>query len=96
MYAAGGEPNTADDTLYAMVQCTRDLSPDDCNKCLEAAIKDVSSECYASGGARLLSSSCYLRYELYAFYEGPKESSVSTKKEGGGGRKIWMIVVLTI
>ncbi|KAK6283622.1 hypothetical protein POUND7_002574 [Theobroma cacao] len=96
MYAAGGEPYTGDDTLYAMVQCTRDLSPDNCSKCLEAAIKDVSSECYASRGARLLSRSCYLRYELYAFYEGAEDSSVSTKKEGGGGRKIWMIVVLTI
>ncbi|XP_021293805.1 cysteine-rich receptor-like protein kinase 10 isoform X1 [Herrania umbratica] len=96
MYAAGGEPYTADDTLYAMVQCTRDLSPDDCNECLEAAIKDVSSECYASRGARLLSRSCYLRYELYAFYDGAKDSSVSTKKKGGGGKKIWMIAVLTI
>ncbi|KAK6264915.1 hypothetical protein SCA6_020349 [Theobroma cacao] len=96
MYAAGGEPYTADDTLYAMVQCTRDLSPDDCNECLEAAIKDVSSECYASRGARLLSRSCYLRYELYAFYDGAKEPSVSTEKKGGGGRKIWMTVVLTI
>ncbi|KAK6264912.1 hypothetical protein SCA6_020346 [Theobroma cacao] len=96
MYAAGGEPYTGDDTLYAMVQCTRDLSPDNCSKCLEAAIKDVSSECYASRGARLLSRSCYLRYELYAFYEGAEDSSVSTKKEGGGGRKTWMIVVLTI
>ncbi|XP_022716051.1 cysteine-rich receptor-like protein kinase 10 [Durio zibethinus] len=99
MYATGEEPFATDDIVYALVQCTLDLSPDDCNKCLEAAIKDVSSICYGSRGARLLSRSCYLRYELYAFYEGANESSVPAKNQptsAGGGRKIWVIVVLTI
>ncbi|GMJ14609.1 cysteine-rich RLK (RECEPTOR-like protein kinase) 10 [Hibiscus trionum] len=103
MYATGDEPYTVGNTLYALVQCTLDLSPDECNECLEAAIKDVSSQCYGSRGARLLSRSCYLRYELYAFYEGANESSVSpqiqptsTTRGGGNGKKIWLIVVLTI
>ncbi|KAK8575363.1 hypothetical protein V6N12_063038 [Hibiscus sabdariffa] len=103
MYATGDEPYTVDNTLYALVQCTLDLSPNECNQCLEAAIKDVSSQCYGSRGARLLSRSCYLRYELYAFYEGANASSVSpqiqptsTTREGGNGKKIWLIVVLTI
>ncbi|PPD99725.1 hypothetical protein GOBAR_DD03241 [Gossypium barbadense] len=100
-YATGDEPYTIDDTLYALVQCTLDLSPDECNKCLEAAIKDVASQCYGSRGARLLSRSCYLRYELYAFYEGANETSASPKtqpttRSGGSGRKIWVIIVLTI
>ncbi|OMO76730.1 hypothetical protein CCACVL1_15477, partial [Corchorus capsularis] len=102
MYATGNQTFTitTTETLYALVQCTLDLSPDNCNNCLEAAIKDVSSQCYGSRGARLLSRSCYLRYELYAFYEGANESSVFTPnqviKGGGGGKKIWLIVVLTI
>ncbi|OMO64903.1 hypothetical protein COLO4_31716 [Corchorus olitorius] len=101
MYAIGNQTFTitTTETLYALVQCTLDLSPNDCNNCLEAAIKDVSSQCYGSRGARLLSRSCYLRYELYAFYEGANESSVSTPNQvikGGSGKKIWLIVVLTI
>ena len=56
-------------TLYAVAQCTGDLSPYYCKKCLDAAIANVSSCCSSSIGARILSKSCYLRYETYKFYE---------------------------
>ncbi|KAJ4840529.1 hypothetical protein Tsubulata_027341 [Turnera subulata] len=71
-YATGQTP-FSDDTLYALVQCTADLSPDDCSTCLDVAMANISSWHYFSRGARLLSPSCYLRYELYAFYEGATE-----------------------
>ncbi|KAF5943356.1 hypothetical protein HYC85_017433 [Camellia sinensis] len=70
MYATGAVNFTDTKTIYALVQCTTDLSPDDCNTCLEIAIVNTSSCCSDSHGARLLSPSCYLRYEFYAFYEG--------------------------
>ncbi|OMO64904.1 hypothetical protein COLO4_31717 [Corchorus olitorius] len=72
--------------MYALVHCTLDSSPDDCNKCLEAAIKDVTNGCN------------YLHYELNASNQA-NESSVSANnqgKRGGGGSKIWMIVFLTV
>ncbi|XP_056171982.1 cysteine-rich receptor-like protein kinase 15 isoform X2 [Syzygium oleosum] len=75
-------------TLYALVQCTQDLTVDDCRKCLQEAIRHVKDCCNFSLGARVLSPSCYLRYELYNFYE-PKEPE---KKSG----KKWLIKVLTI
>ncbi|KAF8011821.1 hypothetical protein BT93_I0074 [Corymbia citriodora subsp. variegata] len=75
-------------TLYALVQCTEDLTADDCQKCLQEAIRDVRGCCYFSLGARVLSPSCYLRYELYDFYR-PTEP---VKKSG---KKRW-IKVLTI
>ncbi|CAL5408458.1 unnamed protein product [Camellia sinensis] len=70
MYATGAVTFTDTKTIYALVQCTTDLSLDDCNTCLEIAIANTSSCCSESRGARLLSPSCYLRYEFYAFYEG--------------------------
>ncbi|CAL5410926.1 unnamed protein product [Camellia sinensis] len=70
MYATGAVNFTDTETIYALVQCTIDLSPDDCNTCLEIAIENTSSCCSESRGTRLLSPSCCFRYEFYAFYEG--------------------------
>ncbi|KAL6282129.1 hypothetical protein ACE6H2_013058 [Prunus campanulata] len=99
MYATRDVP-FEDKVVYALVQCTTDLSGDDCGQCLQKAIKDVLREFYFSVGARLLSRSCYVRYELYAFYDGATEASISSNpnnnKGDGRGRKIWMITILTI
>jgi site-specific DNA-adenine methylase len=78
MYATGEVP-FQDKTIYALVQCTRDLSADGCNSCLQRAITDVLTCCYFSVGARLPSRSCFLRYELYNFYGAPS----STNGQGG-------------
>ncbi|GLT69655.1 hypothetical protein SLA2020_417900 [Shorea laevis] len=83
MYATGEVP-FQDKTIYALVQCTRDLSADGCNSCLQRAITDVLTCCYFSVGARLPSRSCFLRYELYNFYGAPlqlmgKEEEVEVK-----------------
>lgn len=97
MYATGEVPFTNSDTLYALVQCTKDLSADDCDACLNKAIADILSCCYFSRGARLLSRSCYLRYELYAFYNGDTEASVSVGNQASGKsnqRRMWMIIIL--
>ncbi|XP_038688641.1 cysteine-rich receptor-like protein kinase 10, partial [Tripterygium wilfordii] len=88
--------NTSTSNSYL---CTGDLSADDCSACLQAAIKDIPSCCYASRGARVLSRSCYLRYELYAFYEGQTENSAPDPNKGkrtGSQRKILVTVSLSI
>ncbi|KAJ6999590.1 hypothetical protein NC653_010344 [Populus alba x Populus x berolinensis] len=85
MYATGDEPFTGSDSVFSLVQCSTDLSPNDCYTCLEVAIKNVTTCCYFSRGARIFSRSCYLRYELYAFYDGATESSQRTVT--GKGKK---------
>lgn len=55
-------------TLYALVQCTRDLSQLDCAQCLAIAIANFENFCDNKKGCRVLYSSCYVRYELYPFY----------------------------
>lgn len=60
-------PFAGDKPIYALGQCTKDLSPDDCKTCLETAISNISSCCYVYRGARIFSRSCYLRYEFYDF-----------------------------
>ncbi|XP_059635984.1 cysteine-rich repeat secretory protein 38-like [Cornus florida] len=79
MYATGEVNFTDTDTIYALVQCTTELSQDNCSTCLETAITNLSSCCPFARGARLLSRSCFLRYEFYAFYEGATEFPNSTR-----------------
>ena len=55
-------------TLYCMTQCTPDLSPQDCRRCLSGVIGDLSWCCPGSQGGRVLYPSCNFRYELYPFY----------------------------
>lgn len=56
---------------YGVVQCTRDISKDDCRKCLLTLTNDIPNCCQGKRGWRILSPSCYLRYEDYLFYEEP-------------------------
>ncbi|XP_062081022.1 cysteine-rich repeat secretory protein 55-like [Humulus lupulus] len=55
-------------TLYALVQCTRDLSQIDCAQCLALAVENFDHFCDNKKGCRVLYSSCYVRYELYPFF----------------------------
>ncbi|XP_047147737.1 cysteine-rich receptor-like protein kinase 10 [Vigna umbellata] len=98
MYATGDVP-FGDQTIFALVQCTRDLAANDCNSCLQSAIGDIPSCCYASIGARVLSRSCYLRYEFYAFYNGvtgPTDSSNGKKESKNKSSKTWMIAGIAV
>jgi hypothetical protein len=101
MYATRDEPFTDSDSLFSLVQCSTDLSPNDCYTCLEVAVKNVTTCCYFSRGARVLSRSCYLRYELYDFYDGATESSQSPVTGKGTNllidqlrRKKWLYVAV--
>ncbi|XP_021719614.1 cysteine-rich receptor-like protein kinase 10 isoform X2 [Chenopodium quinoa] len=53
-------------TLYTMEQCTPDLTPNDCSRCLAKAIGLLET----MRGARILLPSCHVRYETYTFYIG--------------------------
>ncbi|CAK7349425.1 unnamed protein product [Dovyalis caffra] len=63
-------------TLYALVQCTRDLASVDCAQCLAIAVRNFPNFCNNRKGCRVLYSSCYVRYELYPFFY-PLDSSNS-------------------
>ncbi|KAE8037804.1 hypothetical protein FH972_010361 [Carpinus fangiana] len=55
-------------TVYALVQCTRDLAPLDCAQCLAIAVGNFDTFCSNRKGCRVLYSSCYVRYEIYPFF----------------------------
>nr|XP_043636529.1 cysteine-rich repeat secretory protein 55 [Erigeron canadensis] len=55
-------------TLYALSQCTQDLSPLLCRQCLAIAVENFGTICENRKGCRVIYSSCYVRYELYPFF----------------------------
>ncbi|CAH8275625.1 unnamed protein product [Arabidopsis lyrata] len=63
---------TALQTLYGLVQCTPDLSRQDCMRCLTSSINRMP---LSRIGARQFWPSCNSRYELYAFYN---ETAIET------------------
>ncbi|XP_057442354.1 cysteine-rich receptor-like protein kinase 10 [Lotus japonicus] len=68
-YATGNvsSPNLPD--LYGLVQCTPDLSSQQCDSCLIGAIGEIPSCCERKLGGRVIRPSCNMRYEGSLFYE---------------------------
>ncbi|RHN82103.1 putative Gnk2-like domain-containing protein [Medicago truncatula] len=67
-------------TLYFQAQCTPDLSPKDCRKCLNITITGVLKTCKLSNAmvANSETYSCYIRYDVYPFY---RPSNAPTPQE---------------
>ncbi|KAK7380207.1 hypothetical protein VNO78_32705 [Psophocarpus tetragonolobus] len=55
-------------SLYCLSQCTPNLSPHDCTRCLHDIIGELPSCCNGKIGGRYLNPSCNIRYEMYPFF----------------------------
>ncbi|KAH7533016.1 hypothetical protein FEM48_Zijuj04G0084900 [Ziziphus jujuba var. spinosa] len=67
-FASGTATYKDADKIYAMVQCTRDLTEKGCLTCLEDVIGYITQYCDGSTGCRIYSESCLFRYESYSFF----------------------------
>ncbi|XVF27806.1 hypothetical protein REPUB_Repub14bG0140500 [Reevesia pubescens] len=68
-YAADNQSVSTHLKLYALVQCTPDLSSGECNDCLAAAYEGIRNCCIANVGCRILRPSCNLRFESFSFFD---------------------------
>lgn len=55
--------------IYALAQCTRDLSTEGCSMCLQQ-IRESYKDYVVRVGGRVLGQSCNFRYEAYPFFAG--------------------------
>ncbi|KAI9385174.1 hypothetical protein POPTR_011G030300v4 [Populus trichocarpa] len=60
--------------IYALVQCTPDLSASECRDCLYNASGLIPQCCDARQGGRVIYPSCNFRYEIDRFYDPPTNS----------------------
>ncbi|XP_038981805.1 cysteine-rich receptor-like protein kinase 6 [Phoenix dactylifera] len=56
--------------IYGLVQCTRDLSPSQCQQCLQDILDPRPTQLQGKEGGRVLTPSCNFRYEIYKFFDG--------------------------
>ncbi|KAG5413728.1 hypothetical protein IGI04_001295 [Brassica rapa subsp. trilocularis] len=81
-------------TFYRLVQCTPDLTSQDCLSCLNLTINLLPT---GNIGGRIIVPSCSSRYELYPFYN---ESNIGTPQpqpgEDGNSTVIVIAVVVPI
>ncbi|KAJ0827397.1 putative Gnk2-like domain-containing protein [Helianthus annuus] len=54
-------------TIYGLVQCTPDLSEQQCSNCLESIINRIVEYLDGKQGGRILLPGCNFRYEIYRF-----------------------------
>ncbi|PRQ54383.1 putative protein kinase RLK-Pelle-DLSV family [Rosa chinensis] len=63
-------------TIYAMAQCTPDLTEKDCKSCLDDAVGQLKIF-YGSIGGRVCTPSCNFRFEVYPFLEPQEAQAVA-------------------
>lgn len=69
-YAVGSLPGPQYEVIYGLVQCTPDLSENDCNSCLAENLQQIPSCCKGKIGGRVVRPSCNMRFETsFLFYE---------------------------
>ncbi|KAL4628563.1 hypothetical protein ACB092_05G248300 [Castanea dentata] len=56
-------------TIYALLECTPDLSKLECNSCLEQVQSYIPQCCNGKQGGKFVSPSCDIRFEVYSFYD---------------------------
>lgn len=69
MYATGDANVNSTQKIYGSVQCTKDLAPNDCNRCLQRTYENIKQCCFGKQGGSILGTSCNVRFELYPFFE---------------------------
>lgn len=67
-YASGLTNDSFFPKIYALVQCTRDISTDDCTACLSNVIRDILKSYPGNEGVMALMGSCLVGYETYLFF----------------------------
>ncbi|XP_023758782.1 cysteine-rich receptor-like protein kinase 15 [Lactuca sativa] len=82
-YASNNITGPRFSTIYGLMQCTPDLSEDQCYDCLDTAIRQIPNCCDSKRGGRVLYPSCNIRYEDSRFLNdtvvlGPPPSPPST------------------
>ncbi|KAG6515123.1 hypothetical protein ZIOFF_025508 [Zingiber officinale] len=83
---------------YLLLQCTRDLSIDNCQSCLETGISTVTTACKLTRGWQYLSGSCNVRFETFPFYNETAASRILELQPEGTtrsrSRKVKIIAII--
>lgn len=77
MFATGQIKFSDKETVYGLLQCTRDISGGECNNCFQSAFSELTECCFRRQGGIVVSKNCNVRFELYQFYNDSSTSLLS-------------------
>nr|CAD40118.3 OSJNBa0061C06.2 [Oryza sativa Japonica Group] len=97
MFAAGEavyDPGADNGTMYGLVQCMRDRTAAECDRCLNDSVQQLPSCCWGHQGGVVLGYNYYVRVEIYTYYDltvdaqppSPGPSASSSKPSIGEGQ----------
>ncbi|XVF25967.1 hypothetical protein REPUB_Repub13aG0259600 [Reevesia pubescens] len=109
-FTTGSAEVTAFQTVYALVQCTPDLSEIECNSCLSEAIEFIPVCCDRKQGGRVIGPSCNFRFEIERFFNlttadtpspsapplSPPPSNHTTSTTGKKSNSSRNIIIITV
>ncbi|XP_058072867.1 cysteine-rich receptor-like protein kinase 15 isoform X2 [Magnolia sinica] len=90
-FAIGKANSTINQTIYGLVQCTQDLTNENCNACLQDAISIIPKCCDGKIGGRILGANCILMFDVNRLYY---ESSAAPTAEKRRKRSMTLIIAI--
>ncbi|XP_072151594.1 cysteine-rich receptor-like protein kinase 15 isoform X3 [Setaria viridis] len=63
------DPGIPNGTMYGLMQCMRDLTAAECQKCLQDSVPRLPSCCFGNLGGVVRGYNCYIRMEIYTYYD---------------------------
>ncbi|XP_062144741.1 putative cysteine-rich receptor-like protein kinase 9 [Alnus glutinosa] len=94
-FAVGNAAAPRSQTIYGLVQCTPDLSEQDCSRCLSGAIDNFLEHNADRLGGRILRLSCNFRYENSTFFD-PTAYALPSPPPGKKSRTVIIVVVVSV
>ncbi|KAL4628562.1 hypothetical protein ACB092_05G248200 [Castanea dentata] len=97
-YAAGSAITTDFTKIYALVQCTPDLSEQNCVNCLLSAIATVPNYCAGKVGRIVVLTSCSIRYDDHSFFDSTKapSSTNTTTSLWNPSNKLRTVIIVVV
>ncbi|OMO79993.1 hypothetical protein CCACVL1_13237 [Corchorus capsularis] len=76
-YATGEADATTFLKIYALMQCTPDLSQEKCDSCLRQSVSYYEGCCHGKQGGYVQKPNCLFRWDLYPFYVSNASTSAT-------------------
>jgi hypothetical protein len=77
---------TTNGTMYGLVQCMRDRTAAECRQCLKHSVAEAPKCCYGYQGKVVLGYNCYVRVEIYTYYDPALDTPPTPRPLAGKGK----------
>ncbi|KAF7811119.1 putative receptor-like protein kinase [Senna tora] len=104
-FAAANQTGPSFQTIFGAVQCTPDLSHQDCSDCLVKAISRIPNCCETKTGGSVIKLSCNIRFDNARFYDpaydqdsaqASADPPISSTGNSNKSRTVIIIIVVAV